>query len=163
MARAIGWADFVPQETLFWRRRVWDKVGLARQLLRLRVRLGLDLARAQRAGFRFKRLPRFLGAFRVHELQKTSAMSSIGFAEMQRRIRRIHFGRDVTATEIDRGLRNYRALHVVLHRAYKLKLLQILTTIGAVKPPPTAIVQRPDPLGGRCAGRRADGAAASPS
>ena len=122
MKQAMGLADFVPQETLFWRRRVWDKVGPLDNSFAFAFDWDFIL-RAQRAGFRFKRLPRFLGAFRVHELQKTSAMSSIGFAEMTR-IRRVHFGRDVTAKEIDKGLRHYRAMHVLLHRAYKLKLLQ---------------------------------------
>src|SRR6202162_2378644 len=23
----LSWADYIPQETLFWRRRIWDKVG----------------------------------------------------------------------------------------------------------------------------------------
>jgi hypothetical protein len=23
----LSWADYVPQETLFWRRRIWDKIG----------------------------------------------------------------------------------------------------------------------------------------
>ena len=25
----LSWADYVPQETLFWRRRIWDKTGAA--------------------------------------------------------------------------------------------------------------------------------------
>ncbi len=122
LAAAMGWADFVPQETLFWRRRVWETIGPLDNSFAFAFDWDLIL-RAQRAGFRFKRLPRFLGAFRVHEQQKTHAMSSIGFAEMAR-IRRVHFGRDVTAKEIEKGLRRYRALHVLLHRAYKLKLVQ---------------------------------------
>jgi FkbM family methyltransferase len=122
MASAMGWADFVPQETLFWRRRVWEKVGPLDNSFAFAFDWDFIL-RAQRAGFRFKRLPRFLGAFRAHEQQKTHAMSSIGFAEMTR-IRRAHFGRDVTAREIENGLRRYRAVHVLLHRAYKLKLVQ---------------------------------------
>jgi len=122
MPEAMGFADFVPQETLFWRRRVWEKIGPLDNSFAFAFDWDLIL-RAQRAGFRFKRLPRFLGAFRIHELQKTHAMSSIGFAEMTR-IRRAHFGRDVTAKEIEKGLRRYRAVHVLLHRAYKLKLVQ---------------------------------------
>ena len=26
-AAALRWADYVPQETMFWRRRIWDAVG----------------------------------------------------------------------------------------------------------------------------------------
>ena len=36
------------------------------------------ILRAHQAGFRFKRPPRFLGCFRIHERQKTSAMRQVG-------------------------------------------------------------------------------------
>ena len=37
----LSWADYVPQETLFWRRRIWDKVGSAMdETLPIRLRLG---------------------------------------------------------------------------------------------------------------------------
>src|SRR4029078_10186052 len=68
------WLDFVPQETLFWRRRVWDAIGP----FDTSFQFALDwdcILRAQAAGFKFKRLPRFLACFRVHDMQKTSAQS----------------------------------------------------------------------------------------
>src|SRR5262249_36979350 len=66
----LSWADYVPQETLFWRRRIWDKVGAS---LDETFQFALDwdlLIRFRDAGARFVRLPRFLGGFRVHAQQK---------------------------------------------------------------------------------------------
>ena len=64
--RTLRWADYVPQETLFWRRRVWEEVGAC---FDESYRFAVDwdfLLRLQRIGARFARVPRFLGAFRVH-------------------------------------------------------------------------------------------------
>jgi glycosyltransferase involved in cell wall biosynthesis len=92
--------DFVPQETLFWRRRIWNKVqGLDRSL-----RFAMDwdlLLRFQSAGAKIVRLPRFLAAFRVHPAQKTSAqMHTVGQEEIDR-LRRRSFGRDLSSKEIE--------------------------------------------------------------
>ena len=71
-AEALIWNNYIPQETLFWRRRIWDKVG-GRFDETLHSALDWDLwLRFHRAGARFHHLPRFLGAFRIHPLQKTS-------------------------------------------------------------------------------------------
>lgn len=76
--------DYVPQETLFWRRRIWDKVG-ARLDDAYHFALDWDLIlRFMAAGARFAHLPVPLGAFRVHESQKTSALiDKTGFREMR--------------------------------------------------------------------------------
>jgi glycosyltransferase involved in cell wall biosynthesis len=82
-AEALRFFDFVPQETLFWRRRIWDKVGAN---LNVDFHFALDwdlLQRFQEAGAVIRRLPVFLGCFRVHKDQKTSArMIDIGRKEM---------------------------------------------------------------------------------
>src|SRR5262249_23541680 len=70
--RVLTWANFVPQETLFWRRRIWERVG---GTLDASFQFAMDwdlILRFREAGARFVRLPRFLGAFRVHARQKTS-------------------------------------------------------------------------------------------
>jgi glycosyltransferase involved in cell wall biosynthesis len=72
--RMLSWADYIPQETLFWRRRIWEKVG---GKLDESFHFALDwdlLLRFRDAGARFVRLPRFLGAFRIHDRQKTATM-----------------------------------------------------------------------------------------
>jgi glycosyltransferase involved in cell wall biosynthesis len=79
----LRWADFIPQETLFWRRQIWEKVGAS---LDESFQFAVDsdlLLRFQYAGAKFARLPRFLGAFRVHAAQKTQAIiDGTGQAEM---------------------------------------------------------------------------------
>jgi glycosyltransferase involved in cell wall biosynthesis len=70
-ARALAWMDYVPQETLFWRRGIWEKVG-GRMDESFQFALDWELLlRFRDAGARFERLPRFLGAFRLHGTQKT--------------------------------------------------------------------------------------------
>ncbi len=80
---ALTYFDYVPQETLFWRRRIWEKVGGA---LNVDFHFALDwdlLQRFRDAGANIVRVPRFLGCFRVHAEQKTSAkMADVGKTEM---------------------------------------------------------------------------------
>jgi hypothetical protein len=120
----LSWADYVPQETLFWRRRLWDRVG-AHMDESFRFALDWDLLlRLRDAGARFLRLPRFLGCFRVHATQKTSAqMEDLGLAEMGRLRERCH-GRAVTDAEIRRQVRPYLRRHLVLHKLYRLGLIE---------------------------------------
>ncbi len=74
--------DFVPQETLFWRRRVWDKVSGLDASFKFAMDWDL-LLRFQAAGARIVRVPYFLACFRVHPAQKTSAaMHGIGQQEI---------------------------------------------------------------------------------
>ncbi len=116
----LSWADYIPQETLFWRRRIWDKVGAA---IDESFRFALDwdlLLRFRDAGATFVRLPRFLGAFRVHPHQKTSAqMADLGEQEMSR-LRERSLGRPVSPDEPSRNVHSYlrrHQLHNLLYRA----------------------------------------------
>jgi glycosyltransferase involved in cell wall biosynthesis len=80
---ALRWFDYIPQETLFWRRRVWDRL----QPLDTSFVYALDwdfILRAVTENFRFRRLPRFLGGFRVHPAQKTTGIMDVGRREMDR-------------------------------------------------------------------------------
>jgi hypothetical protein len=65
--------DFVPQETLFWRRRIWDRVGGLDTSFKFAMDWDL-LLRFDAAGARIVRVPYFLACFRVHPAQKTSAV-----------------------------------------------------------------------------------------
>lgn len=74
--------DFVPQETLFWRRRIWDKAGGIDPSFKFALDWDL-LLRFQTAGAKIVRVPYFLGCFRVHAEQKTSArMHDVGQREI---------------------------------------------------------------------------------
>jgi GT2 family glycosyltransferase len=111
--RVLSWADYVPQESLFWRRAIWDKAG-GRVDESFRFAMDWDLlVRFREAGARFVRVPRFLAAFRVHPQQKTSAaINDIGFEEMNR-IRQRVLGRVPTTVEVRKAVLPYLVKHVV--------------------------------------------------
>lgn len=74
--------DFVPQETLFWRRRAWDKVGGLDTSFQFAMDWDL-LLRFEDAGAQIVHVPQFLACFRIHPAQKTSvAMPGIGRKEI---------------------------------------------------------------------------------
>lgn len=116
----LSWADFIPQETLFWRRRIWDRIGGS---LDESFHFAMDwdlLLRFRDAGAKFVRLPRFLAAFRVHPQQKTMAeIGDVGFKEMARLRERCH-GRQVSPAEIKLGVASYLMRHVVWDKIQRL-------------------------------------------
>ncbi|HXA14875.1 MAG TPA: glycosyltransferase [Opitutaceae bacterium] len=88
--RSLEWIDYVPQETLFWRKRAWDLVGGLDPSFQFALDWDL-LARFTQAGLHVVRLPYFLGCFRVHHEQKTSQhIHSTGADEMARVRTRFH-------------------------------------------------------------------------
>lgn len=100
--------DYVPQETLFWRRRIWDRVGGLDPQFRFAMDWDL-LLRLAAAGARIERVPYFLGCFRVHAAQKTVAqMSAQGQSEIDR-LRVRTWGRPVGEQELlgEPRLRSY--------------------------------------------------------
>lgn len=119
----LKWADYIPQETLFWRRRIWEKVGGIDESFRFAMDWDL-LLRFEDAGAKFHRLGRFLGAFRVHRSSKTvTVVNSTGVNEMTRLRHRCH-GREVTPAEIQTAVRRYLWRHTLLNRFYRLGFLR---------------------------------------
>lgn len=91
--------DFVPQETLFWRRRIWSRVGGVDSDFKFALDWDL-LLRMQEAGARMVHLPRFVGAFRLHQQQKSqAAIGETGQSEIDR-LRERTFGRNLTPEEM---------------------------------------------------------------
>ena len=89
-ARSLEWIDYVPQETMFWRKRAWDLVGGVDTSFQFALDWDL-LARFTQAQLCIIRLPYFLGCFRVHQAQKTSAaIHTTGADEMARVRTRFH-------------------------------------------------------------------------
>ncbi|MDR3491459.1 MAG: glycosyltransferase family 2 protein [Gammaproteobacteria bacterium] len=123
-SKVLKWADYIPQETLFWRKSIWDKAGAQ---IDESFKFAMDwdlLLRFQKAGARFARLPRFLGAFRIHSHQKTSAqISKVGVDEMHRLRTRSH-GRQVSHIEIKRNIIPYLIKHIIFHKLYKIGILR---------------------------------------
>jgi len=107
----LSWTDFIPQETLYWRRAIWEKVG---GKLDESFSFAMDwdfLIRLRDAGARFARLPRFMGGFRVHPKQKTSSeMGDVGLEEMNC-IRMRLLGRVPSENEIFKAVKPYLLKH----------------------------------------------------
>lgn len=119
----LSWADFVPQETLFWRRTAWEAAG---GCFDESFQSAMDwefLVRLRDSGAKLVRLPRFLGAFRVHEAQKTQSQVGTGLAEMARIRERIH-GRPVSNQEAIYRVRPYILEHVALDALYRAGVLR---------------------------------------
>lgn len=75
--------DLIPQETCFWRRSLWQDAGNVDPSFQFAMDYDL-FTRFMKIG-RFKRVNRFLGAFREHEGAKTSQlMETTGAQEIHR-------------------------------------------------------------------------------
>ena len=109
--------DFVPQETLFWRRRIWDRIGGISADFKFSADWDL-LLRFSQAGARFHRLPWFLGMFRRHPEQKTSTQAlAIGVRERDA-LRRRSLGRMPTPEEIGSDMKRAQLESAFLASAF---------------------------------------------
>jgi glycosyltransferase involved in cell wall biosynthesis len=80
---ALGYLDFISQETMFWRRSIYERVdGLD---LAFHFALDWDLIlRFVKAGARFRRVPYFLACFRSHTEQKSATIhETVGADEIR--------------------------------------------------------------------------------
>jgi ADP-heptose:LPS heptosyltransferase/GT2 family glycosyltransferase len=117
----LRWTDFVPQETLFWRRRAWDRVGGLDPALHFALDWDF-LLRLEEAGAVIRRLPFFLGAFRVHEESKThSQINKRGREEMDQLLKRTHGALPDHAT-LDREVSHLKARGALCSRLLSLGL-----------------------------------------
>ncbi len=102
----LPWANYIPQETLFWRRKIWEQVG---GYVDESYQFALDwelLLRFQKSDAIFACIPRFLGAFRVHPAQKTSRIAGIGQQEAAR-LHAFAHGHPVEWLEVRYHVRKY--------------------------------------------------------
>jgi glycosyltransferase involved in cell wall biosynthesis len=83
-SEALGYFDFIPQETLFWRESIYRRVGGLDPAFHFALDWDLIL-RFVRAGARFRRVPYFLSCFRAHAQQKSATIhETIGADEIRR-------------------------------------------------------------------------------
>ncbi|WP_145573389.1 glycosyltransferase family 2 protein [Yersinia alsatica] len=117
----LSWTDYVPQETLFWRRSIWEKAG---GQIDESFRFAMDwdlLVRFRDVGARFGHVDQFLGAFRIHASQKTSAeINEVGHQEMDR-IRMRILGSVPDQKAIRRAIFPYMIKHIVADMNYRIK------------------------------------------
>ena len=121
--RVLTFVDYVPQETLFWRRPIWEAAG-GHVDPTFSYALDWDLLiRLRAAGAKIVRLPRFLGAFRVHDAQKTTADDETGATECALIRTRLH-GRPLSNKEVLAGVKPYLVKHMVadMHERFIARL-----------------------------------------
>jgi GT2 family glycosyltransferase len=117
-ADSIEWIDYVPQETLFWRKRAWDAAGGIDPTFHFALDWDL-LARFRTAGCRIVRVPFFLGCFRIHTQQKTSQLIHTTGADEMARIRlRFHGSEKDNAAMIEQHARRIRMRGAVTARLH---------------------------------------------
>ncbi len=113
--------DVIPQETCFWRSSVWHKVGGVDRSFQFALDWDL-LLRFRTAGAKFQHIPEFLGCFRVHDQQKTSAIMDTVGEEESTRLHDRELGRKPLREEIDRTVRNIRRRAIWRAQLYRLGL-----------------------------------------
>jgi len=119
---ALKYAGYVPQETMFWRRRVWEKVGPLDNAFHYAMDWDFML-RAEAAGFKMERMRRFLACFRIHDEQKTTRNYERGREEMQK-LRRRSLGYVPSQPQIYRAMMPYLLRQLAFHWSYRLGLLK---------------------------------------
>lgn len=94
---SLKWFDFLPQETAFWRRSLWERAGGIDEAIGVAFDWDLFL-RFQAAEARIVRIPRLLGGFRLHPGQKTQVHQRTALAELAE-IRQRANGRPISLDE----------------------------------------------------------------
>ena len=143
-AGAIAWADFIPQETMFWRRSAWDAIG-AKVDESFHFAMDWDMIlRFRSHGKRFVHLPRFLGAFRITESQKTNQLqASVGQQDMNR-LRKRELGYVPSDIEIGQRMRHYvlRQKHAEQRHQFAASMTKLLNGMRAWTPSRSAPSQK---------------------
>lgn len=97
--QVLRFVDYVPQESMFWRRRIWERVG-SKFDASLQFAMDWDLLlRFLDAGAVFHHVPELFGLFRVHGSQKSQA----DFVT--------HGAEEMAALRLRYGDKNLRFLH----------------------------------------------------
>ncbi len=119
----ITWHDFIPQETLFWRRSIWEKAG---GRIEDEMQFAMDwefILRLRSVNARFVRLPRFTGAFRVHpDMKSIKEVNRVGVHEMEG-LRKRYRDPDIDDARLEHHIRSYLRYHLLLDRLYKCGII----------------------------------------
>lgn len=127
--KALQYADYIPQETLFWRRSIWDAAGGHIDNM---FQFAMDwdlLLRFQSLGACIQRVPLFLAAYRVHSASKTyNFVDDLGMREMQY-LRERSLGYIPSHMEIRRRLIMYKLKSIALQQIHAKPWLHPLATL----------------------------------
>lgn len=112
------WVDWVPRETLFWRKRAWDRAGGIDPSLHYTLAWDL-LLRFEATGARIVRLPRFLGAKRVGDDTPAPAVQARRDRETRALLDRVH------GASFDENRQRYAARRAAVRSAWCEALLRL--------------------------------------
>jgi glycosyltransferase involved in cell wall biosynthesis len=113
----IRWFDYLPQEAVFWRRRLWERAGGIDETIGVAFDWDLFL-RFQGTGATIRRVSRFLGGFRLHPGQRTRVHHEAAqdeLAAIRERWNGRPVGLDEARSRVD-GLRLRSLPHYAWHR-----------------------------------------------
>jgi glycosyltransferase involved in cell wall biosynthesis len=106
------WADYIPQETLFWRRGCYEKAGG----MDLSFRFSMDwdlILRLQKASPNMVRVPWVLGGFRVHAAQKSQTQIHTVAVEENTLLRKRELDTSFTEARLEERVILYQARAVL--------------------------------------------------
>jgi glycosyltransferase involved in cell wall biosynthesis len=118
----IKWVDYIPQETLFFRRRAWSKIG---SCLNEKFQFAMDwklIDDFRKHKLNFFHLDDFLGAFRYHKNQKTHLLINTSGQEEMKKIREKAIGFIPSYQEINKATSNYIYKHIFKDRIFNIIL-----------------------------------------
>jgi glycosyltransferase involved in cell wall biosynthesis len=120
--QVLPWADYIPQETLFWRRDIWNRAG---SKIDEKFQFAMDwdlILRFRSLGANMVRLPRLIGGFRVHSNQKTNKNIEIAGTEEMNFLRERELGYVPDRLEVMKRCRPYITDHQLEN--FKWKILE---------------------------------------
>ncbi len=115
--KVLRFIDYIPQETMFWTKKAWIKVG---KKLDEKFKFAMDwdlIIKFLDKKLKFKRLPYFLGYFRVHQKQKTQNKKINKEVEY---IRYKQFKTKIPQQDIDKLLIKYRRKAAIISFLFDL-------------------------------------------
>lgn len=124
----LRYVDYVPQESMFWRRRIWDRAG---GKFDEKMQFAMDwelILRFMNAGAVFEHMPELFGVFRVHGAQKSQA-NFVSRGAMEIEELRSRYGGTSTGW-LTRLLRHARYLY--LHRLVDAEFQKTLDKVDFI-------------------------------
>jgi carbamoyltransferase len=119
--KILSYSDYIPQETLFWRRSAWEKIGS-------KVDESFSFAFDWDLLLKFRdfeipmiHAPLFIACFRIHDDQKSIAqVQNFGIPEMNR-IRIRNHGKLISDDQLELILKNFYTSHKIKDLIWRLK------------------------------------------